>query len=331
MNLIKNIVKSAATIFTLANVAFCSCAKNEKTVTPVPPAVTDTGELKPALTGRLVYHRYSCYGCNDSKIYLYDFSTNVNEIVSNGWNIDNPMNAHFSPDGTKITFMGLQSGTANWDIFLWTIGSATQPVNLTAILGNSRDEDPKFSNAGNRIVFKHNGHISEMDLSGNIVRNITSVTGEQSMPYYSYNDSLILYAEGGGAASDIFATNGVSSYRIAGLASVQEYYPVAKDSASFFYSRWNSAANQNDQLYLGFYNTALATRRLPFNTADANYSDACPCGTKYVFLSSTKSDSKGGYDLYIANIITGKIWPLSLYNAGINSVNEELGASYNNR
>lgn len=331
MNIVRKIANITVSISALACIAFCSCNKDANaTITP-PPEISDTIELKPAIIGRLLYHSYSCYSCNDSRIYLYDFSTNTNTTLSTGWNIDNPMNAHFSPDGTKIVFMGLQKQSANWDVFLWTIGSTAQPVNLTAALGSSRDEDPKFSNSGSRIIFKHDGHLAEMDLDGNITRTVTSGNGEESMPYYNYNDSLILYAEGGGAASDIFITDGTAFKSIAAVASVQEYYPIARDSVSFFYTRWNSATNSNDQLYLGYYNTTQTSRRLPFNTSDANYSDAYPCGTEYVFLSSTKADSKGGYDLYIANITTGKIWSLSSYHAAINSSREELGAAYSSR
>lgn len=310
------------------------CSKAGNNISPIIPPTTDTTNNKPTLSGKLIFHSYSFYGSGDSKLYEYDLTTNKLTLLSAAWDITDPMNAHFSPDGTKIVFMGLQKGTTNWDVFLWTIGSVSQPADLTSALGStSRDEDPKFSNSGNRIVFKHNGHLAEMDLTGTITRNITYGTGEESMPYYNYNDSLVLYAEGGGSASDIFIvkTDGTSSHTVAALAGVQEYYPIAHDSVSFFYTRWNAANNQNDQLYLGYYNTAQTPIRLPFNTADANYSDAYPYGNNYVFLSSTKAGSKGGYDLYIADIETGKIWSLSLYNANINSAKEELGAAYSSK
>jgi len=317
-----------------ANNVLCSCAKSTKInneQTPVVPP--DATEQKPVLTGKLLYHSYTCYTCNDSKLYLYDFTTNTNSLLSDGWAIDNPMNAHFSPDGTKIVFMGLQKGTSNWDVFYWTINSPDQPKNLTMAFGDTRDEDPNFSNNGNLIIFKHSGHLAEMDLSGNIIRTLTAGSGEESMPCYNYNDSTILYAEGAGAASDIYMidTSGANIKKIVGVPNVQEYFPVAKDTISFFYTAWQNTNNHNDQLYLGFYNGIKLPQYLPFNTSDANYSDAGPCGKNYLFLSSTKADSKGGYDLYIANIVTGKIWSLSQYNSNINSAKEELGASYLNR
>jgi len=290
-------------------------------------------EQKPVLTGKLLYHSYSCYTCNDSKLYLYDFAANTNSLLSDGWAIDNPMNAHFSPDVAYIVFMGVQKGTSNWDIFYWKIGAASEPINLTSALGNTRDEDPNFNNKGDRIIFKHSGHLVEMDLGGNITRTISSGNSEESMPCYNYDDSNILYAQGDGASSDIFLvdTSGSNIKKMEALPAIQEYFPVAKDTLSFFYTAWQSLNNHNDQLYLGYYNGIKLPVYLPFNTSDANYSDAGPCGLKYLFLSSTKADSKGGYDLYIANIITGKIWNMLLYNTNINSVKEELGACYFNR
>ena len=312
-------------------VLFFSC-KTNPSVNPVVPGLVTPIQKPPALKGRLVFHSYSCYSCNDSKLYILDFSTGLLSQINSNWNIDNCMNAHFSADGKKIVFMGINKGTANWDVYLWEVNSASQPVNLTLALGGlSRDEDPKFSNSGNRIVFKHNGHLAEMDLNGNITRTITSGSGEESMPYYNYNDSLILYAEGGGAASDIYIvdTNGKNIKTGASLANIDEYYPIAKDSTSFLYAAWVSATNNNDQIFRGYYNTNKAPEYLPFNDPVANYSDPYPCNAEYIFLSSTKSDSKGGYDLYIADIKTGSIWSLSSYNPNVNSVNNELGSCYN--
>ena len=319
------------------NMALCCCSKGANKVNQDSTGVTVVAptieEQKPVLTGRLIYHSYTCYTCNDAKIYLYNFATNTNSLLSGGWAIDNPMNAHFSPDGTKIVFMGLQKGTDNWDVFYWKIGDATQPINLTMAFGNTRDEDPNFSNKGDRIIFKHSGHLAEIDLNGNLTKTLTTGSGEESMPCYNYNDSTILYAEGAGAGSAIYTidTSGANIKKLIAAPGVQKYFPVAKDSFSFFYTGWQSAGNHNDQLYIGYYNTLKTPSYLPFNSSDANFSDAAACGTKYVLLSSTKGDSKGGYDLYIANSITGKIWSISAYNANINSAKEELGASYIDR
>lgn len=103
---------------------------------------------------------------------------------------------------------------------------------------------------------------------------------------------------------------------------------ISNDSVSFLYTAWPSVTNFNDQTYRGYYNTNRASDYLSFNQPVANYSDPFPGGNGYIFLSSTKSDSRGGYDLYIADINTGNTWSLSDYNNSINSVNDELGSCY---
>src|SRR6478735_3224076 len=141
-----------------------SCKKDSKSQTVaektqsaiVTHPKTNGVQAQPSISGKLVYHSYSCYACTGTKMYIYNFNTNTLTWVSQNWNIDYPMNAHFSPDGTKIVFMGQPAGSGDWDIYLWTIGSSSAPTNLTA--GNGlKDEDPKFSPNGYRIAFKQDG------------------------------------------------------------------------------------------------------------------------------------------------------------------------------
>lgn len=65
--------------------------------------------------------------------------------------------------------------------------------------------------------------------------------------------------------------------------------------------------------------------KLKFNNKNYNCSDACPISDKYMFMSSTKGNN--GYDLYLANIKTGKMWSLSSINSDINDEREQLGAT----
>ncbi len=111
----------------------------------------------PALGGRLVYHSYMEYGDGSSNLYLHDFkSKSTRQLNQPGWNIEDPMNAHFSPDGRYLTFMGRQNGA--WHVFAWAIGGTQAPSNLTAAIGG-RNEDPKFSFDGRQVVLKHEGDI----------------------------------------------------------------------------------------------------------------------------------------------------------------------------
>ncbi|MDD7885079.1 carbohydrate-binding protein [Flavivirga sp. 57AJ16] len=280
----------------------------------------------PSLSGKILYHHYSDYSAWDAEMFILDLSDNSVTNISSGWNIDHEMNGVFSPDGTKIAFMGDQiGGTRNWDIFLWTVGGG-EPVNLTN--GGGRDEDPKFSPDGTKIVYKSNGDIYEMDLNGNVLGNLTNSSEEESMPFYTADGSKILFMEGVGSSANISIINVDGSNRsvMADNVNMHDYYPIVRDASSFFYTSWVSPSDGHDQLHLKYYSGSDIL--LPFNTSSADYSDATPVGSDYVVLSSTKSGGQGGYDLYIANINTGDIWSLDSYNSSVNSVYEDLGACY---
>lgn len=121
--------------------------------------------------------------------------------------------------------------------------------------------------------------------------------------------------------------DGSNSQAIVAQSNYQEYYPITRDDESFFYTGWVSSSNVNDQVYLKYYSAGSSTL-LPFNQSNANFSDATPAGSDYAVISSTKSDGKGGYDLYIADINTGNMWSLDDYNTSVNSSWEDLGAHY---
>lgn len=325
--LLRIIIFSAG--FLVADLIIVSCGKSE-TANEAPglQIPVDTTINKPALTGKLVYHSYSCYNCNDSKLILYDFVTNTNIELSAHWKIQNPMNAHFSPDGNKIVFMGIDPNSNRWHIFLWHIGDTAQPVNLTSAF-NSRNEDPKFSSDGLSIIFKCSGRLTRIDTLGNLIAQYTVSQKEASMPYFINHDQNILYAAEKDDISSLYSYNiqTTNINTIFDTNGIYAYYPITITDSSFIFTRWYSATNHHDQLYIGYLNSRSPVA-LPFNEATGDYSDAYPVNSKYILLSSTRSDTKGGYDLYIADITTGIIWSLSNYNSSINTNRNELGSAY---
>lgn len=169
-----------------------------------------------------------------------------------------------------------------------------------------------------------------MELNGNITDSVTNTPNiEEGMPYYTDDATGLLFAQGAGSASDIYQINinGTGKTALANVSNIQEYYPITRDNTTFLYSRWYSAGNHHDQVYMGYFGNSTRTR-LPFNNSNADYSDAFPCTTGYVVLSSTRSGAVGGYDLYVADINTGAIWSLNEYNPNINSSLDELGSCY---
>lgn len=310
-----------------------SCSKKS-------PAVTNTGtgadttvnQQIPTISGKIIYHSYDNYG-SASQMYIYDFATNQLLFVSKNWNIYDPINAHFNPDGSSIVFMGEAIENGKWDIYLWNVDSDLQPVNLTSG-NNCRDEDPKFSPDGKTVCFKQTpkggiGNLKIMDLNGTIIKNVTNNTIESGMPYFTADGASLIYARGSGNTSDIYMVNidGSNNHPLASINNLQEYYPVTFDSSSFLYTRSSLTSTPYDQVYKANFSTGVSAR-LPFNNSSADYSDAFPCGSNYVVLSSDRAGGAGNYDLYIADINSGKIWPLNKYNPGINTGKNELGACY---
>ncbi len=294
--------------------------------------VPETTNVRPVLDGRMVYHNYTSYDAMDSKMYLYDFKDNsLNEISRNWTVVKHPMNGHFSPDGKKIVFMGIGTATKSWDIFLYELGSESEPENLTPA-GNYRDEDPKFSFSGDKICFKRGDKLAEIELKTGRISVLSHNNADEdpySMPYYSADDSKMLF--GGGHNPDsyigLFDIATSASIKLYDKASTVEYYPVTIDEKAFYFTRHVSSTDTHDQLYKGYFNGS-PSKALAFNKPDADYSDACPVENGWLILVSTRRGSKGGYDLYISHENDGTIYSLSDYNSLINTDKNELGPDY---
>lgn len=289
----------------------------------------ETGQA-PEGTGLIVFHRYSSYDSWDSVLLMIDLADHSLTEISADWDIDHAMNAHFSPDGSQLVFMGDQrGGERDWDVFLWTLGSSEPPRNLTEGWG-TRDEDPKFTPAGT-IVCKSSYDLIELDTDGSVLATLTSdgAAIEQSMPFATVDGSQVIYARGAGETSDLhlIRRDGAGDTVAQGAEGIQEYYPIVRDSQTYLFTRWVSATNVHDQVYLGHWDGTPA-QALPLNDESSNDSDAFPYGEDAVLLSSTRSGGIGGYDLYVADINSEKVVSLSEWNPDINTALEELGAAY---
>lgn len=261
---------------------------------------------------------------------MVEFAVNSVTEISTDWEIEHVMNAHFSPDGTQLVFMGDQrGGERDWDVFLWTIGSSDDPQNLTESWG-TRDEDPKFTPAGT-IVCKSNFDLIEMDTTGAVLGALTSdgAALEQSMPFATSDGSQVIYALGAGENSDLhrMERDGTNDVVVQGTTGIQEYYPIVRDEETYLFTRWVSDTNVHDQVYLGHWDGTPA-EALPFNDEDSNASDAYPFGTDAVLVSSTRYGGSGGYDLYVADLDSDSMMSLSEWNPLINTPLNELGVAF---
>lgn len=294
----------------------------------------------PLKEGAIVYHSYTNYDrAWDSRLFMYDFSKKERIELGENWIIDHEMNAHISPDGSKIVFMGdyAADDSRDWDIYLWDIGSGDQPKNLTSPngLNGLRDEDPKFSPDGKEILFKQNKDLAVMDLEGNILYKLTDDDdqNEDSMPYFTLDGESIIYAIGVKEHSDLYTINkdGSNKRVLFNESLIQEYYPIAINKDEFYLTSWISPyepQHQNypdypfDQIYVGDL-TGNKTW-LSVNDANSSNSDAFPVDSDHLFFSSTRDGRD--YNLFFGQISSGEIWRLDDFE--INSSNEELGVSY---
>jgi hypothetical protein len=276
----------------------------------------------PSLNGSLIYHRYSEYGAWDATMWLLDLPTG--ELTQVG--------AHFSADAQTITFMGSQAGLSEneWDVFTsrWQNGQWQEPINITGPNG-ARDEDPKFSPDGSKIVYKENGVLATVSVNGGAKTYLTAGKPQSSMPYFRSNGKDILFEREG----DIyFLQNGVEKKMFAG-EGLSSYYPIGIDVDSYLYTRIQY--NKHDSIMKGFYDGSPSENYF-FNSTDWDTSDPYPYedAKKVIFfVSGNTMIFHGGYNLALADLDGKKIYSIDeLYSytkqKDINSDLQELGPAW---
>lgn len=320
-------------------VSYAQCTNN--------PVLQADSKFPTLLRGRLLYHSYNNYSDGSSNLYLKDFRSNtLTQLNQSFWNIEDPMNAHFSPNGRYITFMGKQN--SRWNIFIWKIGSLLAPTNLSNNTENSggTTEDPKFSSDGNYIIYKNKGDIMLSHLRIGYYDNPTidttwpitnnGYTTEESMPYLSPDGKSVYYTQGAGQNSDIYKIKFTLKYNqlvigtptlVAGRPGVAEFYPISQNSNLFFVG-WKDIVSKRDQIYMttpSIWNNQ--PNELSLNDCNAENADPMLVDTTNIIFSSTRNNSF--YNLYMGNIFTGKVWSLSKF--GVNQIDKnQLGATYTN-
>ncbi len=331
----KKTVSSLLGLFACVEVSVAACTAN----LALQPATTF-----PPLPGRLIYHSYVNYGDGSSNLFLYDFPGNkVTQLNKPQWNLVDPMNAQFSPDGRNIVFMARRAG--EWNVFSWALESNDLPVNLTET-HQGRAEDPRFSPDGKRLVIKFEADLYMATLAykdGKIIGLVQGSgvfltkdgwTTEQSMPALTPSEKYVVYAQGGAGNSVLYRKN-VKSGLVQKLAEppsgAKDYFPVVRDYSTYFFTRSTPPqAGQTagyDQLMM--LNTAVAGSvpvALPLNDCNSNNSDAAPVDEDYLVFSSGRFNPP--YGLVIGEIGSGKVWRLDSSHVNVVDGRQKLGASY---
>ena len=285
------------------------------------------------LDGSLIYHRYTEYAAWDATMWLIDLPTGELTQVGADWkSMVSPINAHFSADAQTITFMGSQAGLSEneWDVFTsrWQNGQWQEPINITGPNG-ARDEDPKFSPDGSKIIYKENGVLATVSINGGAKTYLTVGKPQSSMPYFRSNGKDVLFEREG----DIYLLqSGVEKKMYAG-EGLSSYYPIGIDMDSYLYTRIQY--NKHDSIMKGFYDGSPSENYF-FNSIDWDTSDSYPYedAKKVIFfVSGDTMIFHGGYNLALADLGKKKTYPIDeLYSdsshTDINSDLQELGPAW---
>ncbi len=280
------------------------------------------------LEGVLVYHRYSDYGAWNGQLWMIELSTGRIAHINRDWKgMISPINAHFSADGESMVFMGSAAGLLenDWDVFVshWNGKNWAEPINLTGPNGK-RDEDPKFSLDGSKIVYKEDGVLTTMLADGRDKTYLTPGERESSIPYFLPNgrdiiferhDKIMIYKNG--KVSELWND-----------PVLRAYYPIGVDEKKYLYTQVQ--ANHHDRLMWGYYDGS-ESKPLSFNSTQWDTSDPFPYkdGSRYIFyVSGDFSVHEGGYNLMIADIVRNRVASMGIINAQANSDLEELGPAW---
>jgi Tol biopolymer transport system component len=295
--------------------------------------ITTLHSQKITLSGTLIYHRYTDYQSWDATMWTIDLATGKQMQVNKDWHtMISPINAHFSPDGQTITFMGSAAGLSDndWDVFTshWNGASWDEPINLTGPNG-ARDEDPKFSPIDTTIIYKEDGVLVTMNIDGSDKTYLTKGEAESSMPYFSPDGKGILFERSG----DIYLRANGSEKKMYAGDGQSSYYPIGLDKKSFLYTRVQNS--KHDAIMKGNYDGSPSTSYF-FNSPDWDTSDSYPYqdGSRFIFyVSGDYFIPHGGYNLALADLKTHTRWNIDQWFKGraggdINTEFAELGPAW---
>jgi len=192
------------------------------------------------------------------------------------------------------------------------------------------EEDPDFSPDGQGVVFKRDRtDIWVVDLQTHALTQVTTdgKSKEESGPRYSPDGGWIAYWVGASESADIYrvdiAHGGAVPEALRATAGIQEMYPVYLDGDQLAYTRWTTATQKDDEVYLFDLATGISTRAAFSSTGAANDSDPFEVGGSVIGFSSDRS-GHGGWDLFFGDTITGNAHWLSIPSTGKN----DLGGTY---
>jgi len=309
------------------------------TPTPTPEGPTAAGVT---ITGKMIWHSYAQYGFTGVQSWMANFDAGtVTEITPA--NVDGAMNYHFNNDGSEVVFMGSDhsASTQAWDIWVANVTDAglTNVTKITAgSTDQSRNEDPKFSSDGTKIIFKKDlNNIYSID-TADITLNGTDQTPaetlvlangyESSMPYYmvgSDTDFVFTNDTNPQQGTIQYSSGGQVTTLYAPASGSEAYYPIALDATKFYFTQSNLVGH--DQIFLGD-TSASPAKGAAFNNGAYAIADPYPMDPNWLAYSSAAPGGTGGKDIWIGNFTTGETYNLNDWIPGANQANDDLGPTF---
>lgn len=313
--------------------------------------------------GKLVFQRFTSYDAGDSQMFVVKFpEATMGKEIGATYGLCAPYNGIFSPDGTHLVVAAtLRGGSGTCpvldrnqlELFILDLDN---PPNKQQVTSNGiPDEDPQYSPTGDAILFKHNGYLARW-----VVRNTTFVeTCANPMGSYCFHHSgpeqskpvtdgtQVCYANSYDNDTDIYCfdlTAGLTGVDIsldanrmlaAGIGNISESRPVVAKAAAnappwLYYTRWRSVANPVNQILRKPMNALQG----PAVAAQFCSEEAASCADPYglddhdTVVFSSNTTGHGGSDLFIGNFSQPDIKSLDEWLPGVNTPNQELGATF---
>lgn len=288
------------------------------------------------ISGRIAYHSYTSYEAMDSSISICDLQDqSPYSMLAIEQGTVNAMNAHFSPDGSMLVFMAdpIGSSSAWWDMEIYLYDFTTDSL-LQLTDNGFPSEDPKISPDGRMIVFKQyvpsldSSDIFTIALDGTDLSRLTETSVEESGPYFSPDGSKITYWIQSNADAEVWwmDSDGSNQIKLVDYSNIQDMYPVFLTSDKVLYTSWPSSTNLTDEIHLFTISSGIDVR-LPVNIySSEGDADAFPISGNLIGFFSRRGviSPEIGNDLYIGDISSGDVWPLTFASTSI----DDLGGCY---
>lgn len=272
--------------------------------------------------GYLAWHSYTSYEAMDSLQYVQLPDGTMTPLQGD---FIHAMNADFGSHPFDLVFMAIDAAADEWDLYRCNLLTG-KTINLTQHSGY-RNEDPKFSPDGMKIVFKrgrwsHENNsfvydLAEMDLYTQTVTMLTDSDAEESMPYYAADGNSVYYALQQDGLSSIWQFKPASGEQrvIYAEDGVTAYYPVVGNDGLYF-TKWYSDQLHNDCIMRLTADGAAVI--LPHQSEAYNCSDPFPMTEGLLYSSS----EHGSYDLCYSDGSSTAALP------ACNTDRQELGAVF---